>query len=134
MHFQLGANFEPALGFSPNIDIRAQGVRSETGFTFKRDVAGRPEFRSPFSPLANLSPEDYIPLDDPVFTNVMWNVGRSAVMSAALPVFQAGLTAGGFQEPVIAALSDGFDTLIPQQVTGVKNVLRSLDPQAGRFC
>ena len=131
--FQLGANFEPALGFSPNIDIRAQGVRSETGFTFKRSADGRPEFRSPFSPLAKLPAETYIPLDDPVFTNVMWNVGRSAVMSAALPVFQAGLTAGGFQEPIIAALSDGFDNLIPMQVTGVKNVLRSLDPQAGDF-
>ena len=131
--FQLGANFEPVLGFSPNIDIRAQGVRSETGFTFKRSADGRPEFRSPFSPLAKLSAETYIPLDDPVFTNVMWGVGRSAVMSAALPVFKAGLTAGGFQEPVIAALSDGFDNLIPKQVAGVKNVLRSLDPQAGDF-
>ena len=131
--FQLGANFEPVLGFSPNIDIRAQGVRSETGFTFKRSADGRPEFRSPFSPLAKLPAETYIPLDDPVFTNVMWGVGRSAVMSAALPVFKAGLTAGGFQEPVIAALSDGFDNLIPKQVAGVKNVLRSLDPQAGDF-
>ena len=131
--FQLGANFGPVLGFSPNIDIRAQGVRSETGFTFKRSADGRPEFRSPFSPLANLPAETHIPLDDPVFTNVMWNVGRSAVMSAALPVFKAGLTAGGFQEPVITALTDGFDNLIPKQVTGVKNVLRSLDPQAGDF-
>ncbi len=131
--FQLGANFQPALGFSPNIDIRAQGVRSETGFTFKRSADGRPEFRSPFSPLAKSPAETYIPLDDPVFTNVMWGVGRSAVMSAALPVFQAGLTASGLQEPVIAALADGFDNLIPKQVTGVKNVLRSLDPQAGDF-
>ena len=131
--FQLGANFQPVLGFSPNIDIRAQGVRSETGFTFKRSTDGRPEFRSPFSSLADLPAETYIPLDDPIFTNVMWNVGRSAVMSAALPVFKAGLTAGGFQEPVITALSDGFDNLIPKQVTGVKNVLRSLDPQAGNF-
>ena len=131
--FQLGANFQPALGFSPNIDIRAQGVRSETGFTFKRSTDGRPEFRSPFSPLADLPAETYIPLDDPVFTNVMWNVGRSAVMSAALPVFKAGLTAGGLQEPVIAALTDGFNNLIPKQVTGVKNVLRSFDPQAGNF-
>ena len=131
--FQLGANFQPALGFSPNIDIRAQGVRSETGFTFKRSTDGRPEFRSPFSPLAKLPAETYIPLDDPVFTNVMWSVGRSAVMSAAVPVFKAGLTASGLQEPVIAALADGFDNLIPKQVTGVKNVLRSLDPQAGNF-
>ena len=45
--FGLGANFQPVLGFSPNIDIRAQGVRSETGFTFKRGADGRPEYRSP---------------------------------------------------------------------------------------
>ena len=131
--FQLGANFQPALGFSPAIDIRAEGVNADTGFTFKRSADGRPEFRSPFSPLAKLPAETYIPLDDPVLTNVMWNVGRSAVMSAALPVFKAGLTASGLQEPVIAALADGFDNLIPKQVVGVKNVLRSLDPQAGDF-
>lgn len=131
--FKLGANFQSALGFSPNIDIRAQGVVAETGFTFKRSTDGRPEFRSPFSPLAKLPAETYIPLDDPVFTNVMWSVGRSAVMSAALPIFKAGLTAGGLQEPAIAALTDGFDNLIPKQVTGVKNVLRSLDPQVGDF-
>ena len=131
--FQLGANFQPVLGFSPNIDIRAQGVRSETGFTFKRSADGRPEFRSPFSPLAKLPTETYIPLDDPVFTNIMWSIGRGAVMGGVKPIFEAGLTAQGLPEPIVAVLSDGFDTLIPQQVIGVKNVLRSLDPEAGDF-
>ena len=131
--FGLGSNFQPALGFSPNIDIRAQGVRSETGFTFKRSADGRPEFRSPFSPLAKLPAETYIPLDDPVFTNVMWSIGRSAVMSGVKPIFEAGLNAQGLPTPTIQALLDGFDNLIPQQVVGVKNVLRSLDPQAGDF-
>ncbi|RKU22801.1 hypothetical protein C6500_03025 [Candidatus Poribacteria bacterium] len=131
--FRLGANFQPALGFSPNIDIRAQGVRSETGFTFNRSTDGRPEFRSPFSPLAKLPAETYIPLDDPVFTNVMWGIGRSAVMSGVKPIFKAGLTAQGLPTPAVEALLDGFDTLIPPQVVGVKNVLRSLDPQAGNF-
>ena len=131
--FQLGANFGPVLGFSPNIDIRAQGVRSETGFTFKRSADGRPEFRSAFSPLAKLSAGSYIPLDDPVFTNVMWSVGRSAVMSGVKPIFEAGLTAQGLPAPLIAALSDGFDNLIPKQVTDVKNDLRVLDPQVGNF-
>ena len=131
--FRLGANFQQALGFSPNIDIRAQGVRSETGFTFKRSTDGRPEFRSPFSPLAKLSAETHIPLDDPVFTNVMWGIGRSAVMSGVKPIFEAGLTAQGLPASSISALSDGFDNLIPQQVIGVKNVLRSLDPQVGDF-
>lgn len=131
--FQLGANFQPVLGFSPNIDIRAQGVRSETGFTFQRSADGRPEFRSPFSPLAKLSAETYIPLDDPIFTNVMWSIGRSAVMSGVKPVFEAGLSTQDLPTPIVKALLDGFDNLIPQQVIGVKNVLRSLDPQAGDF-
>ena len=131
--FGLGANFQPAFGFSPNIDIRAQGVRAETGFTFKRSADGRPEFRSPFSPLAKLPPETHIPLNDPVFTNVMWNVGRSAVMSGVKPILEAGLTAQGLPAATVAVLSEGFDNLIPKQVDGVKNVLRSLDPQAGGF-
>ena len=131
--FQLGQNFQSALDFSPNIDIRANGVPSETGFTFKRSADGRPEFRSPFSPLANLASGTHISLDDPLFTNVMWSVGRSAVMSGALPIFQAGLAAQGLPEPRIAALSDGFDNLIPKQVTGVKNILRSLDPETSTF-
>ena len=131
--FGLGASFQPALGFSPNIDIRAQGVRSDTGFTFKRSADGRPEFRSPFAPLAKLTVETYIPLDDPVITNVMWSVGRSAVMSGVKPTFEAGLTAQGLPAASVSALSDGLDNLIPQQVVGVKNVLRSLDPQVGNF-
>ena len=35
--------------------------------------------------------------------------------------------------PVATLLLEGFDTLIPQQVTGVKNILRSLDPETGSF-
>lgn len=131
--FGLRTNFQPAFGFNPNIDIRAQGVRAETGFTFKRSADGRPEFRSPFSPLAKLPSETYIPLDDPVFTNVMWNVGKSAIMSGVKPVFEAGLTSQGIPAATVTALSDGFENLIPTQVNGVKNVLRSLDPETGEF-
>lgn len=130
--FKLGANFESALGFSPNIDIRAQGVPSDTGFTFKRSD-GLPLFRSPFSPLGKLEDGAYIPLNDPLFTNVMWGVARSAVMAAAKPTFEAGLAAQGLPAEMVAALSAGFDSVIPQQVTGVNNVLRSLDPQTGSF-
>ncbi|RKU20101.1 hypothetical protein C6501_00490 [Candidatus Poribacteria bacterium] len=131
--FKLGANFKPALGFSPNIDVRAQGVPSESGFTFKRSENGLPLFRSPFSPLGNLEDGAYIPLNDPLFTNVMWNVARSAVMSGAKPVFEAGLAAQGLPDEMVAALSAGFDSIIPQQVTDVKNVLRSLDPETSSF-
>ena len=131
--YGLGANFQPVLGFSPNIDIRAQGVPSETGFTFRRSENGLPMFRSPFSSLAKLPDGEYIPLNDPVFTNVMWNIARSAVMSAAKPTFEAGLSAQGLPAEMVSALSDGFDNVIPQQVTGVANVLRSLDPQTSGF-
>ncbi len=131
--YNLGANFETALGFSPNIDIRAQGVPSDTGFTFKRSADGLPLFRSPFSPLGKLEGGAYIPLNDPLFTNVMWGVARSAVMSGAKPVFEAGLAAQGLPAEIVAALSAGFDSVIPQQVTGVKNVLRSLDPETSNF-
>ncbi len=87
--FMLGADFEPALGFSPNIDIKAQGVPSESGFTFRRDENGQPLFRSPFSPLAKIEDGEYIPLDDPMYTNVMWNVGRGAILGK----FESGLRA-----------------------------------------
>lgn len=130
--FELGVNFESALGFSPNIDVRAQGVPSESGFTFKRNEDGLPLFRSPFAPLAEREGE-YISLDDPVFTNVMWGVARSAVMSGAKPIFEAGLTAQGLPAETVTALSTGFDSVIPQQVVGVKNVLRSLDPETSSF-
>ncbi len=194
--FGIGAAFQPALGFSPAIDIRAQGVSSETGFTFKRSGDGRPEFRSPFS-----AADAYIPLDDPVFTNVMWGIGKSAILNIAQPQFEAGLKQAftpealpqllqsqspaqiegivsklpaevtqllppAFQQPgaisalppeilqqlipqilgslpapvveglaatLVADLSNGFASVIPEQVAGVKNVLRSLNPETAEF-
>ncbi len=128
--FSLGANFKPALGFIPNIDVRAQGVPSDTGFTFKTSEDGVPLFRSPFSQLAKLDDGAYIPLNDLTFTNVMWNIARSAVMSGTKPIFEAGLAAQGLPAETVEALSTGFESVIPQQVTGVKNVLRSLNPEA----
>ena len=50
--YGLGSNFEPVLGFSPAIDIRAQGTYREGfdgGFTF-RHSNGRPMYRTPFQP------------------------------------------------------------------------------------
>ena len=191
--YQLGANFESALGFRPNIDIRAQGVPSDSGFTFRRYTDGRPLFRSPFAPLINLEADAYIPLDDPIFTNVMWGIGRGAVIKGFEDGLKASITSetlpgivGGMQPEEIVAIIETlppdlaaavqqviqpsdilglspeqlqqtilqlFDTMpptaidlltatliqgqtaelstvIPQQVTGLKNVLRSLNPEA----
>ncbi len=195
--FMLGKNFEPALKFSPNIDVRAQGVSPETGFTFKRSENGLPLFRSPFARLAKLEDDTYIPLNDQHFTDVMWNVGRGAVLSnfetglkqkftpEALPTIIASqspeeiqaivsglppeivqLLPAAFQQPgviaaipeeqipelvaqlfetlpptLVAALAEtmvkditaGVANLVPEQVAGLKNVLRSFDPETKTF-
>ena len=116
--------------FQVGIDIRAQGVPSETGFTFKRSANGLPEFRSPFSPSGN---NDYIPLDNPDFTNIMWSVVRKAIMIEAKPVFEAELATQGLPAEKLTALSAGFDSIIPQQVMNVKNILRAFDLGTSSF-
>ena len=116
--FGIGSNFEPVLGFSPAIDIRAQGTYRQGfdgGFTF-RHSNGRPMFRTPFQPLIagqlgalGLSPGDpgysiqedgYIAMDDPVATGVMWGVARQAVLAgftSQLQLLAPGLIAQQLQ-------------------------------------
>ena len=179
--------------FTVGIDIRAQGVPSETGFTFKKSTDGRPEFRSPFSP----SGDNFIPLDSPTFTNVMWGVGRGAVLSSFddglnetftaenLPAIVSGLSPeeiqaivsglpeditqllpaelqipgaiaaippeqlqqlipqvlenmpplvlNGLAASMAADISTSFANLLPEQVSDLKNVLRSFDPETLSF-
>ena len=128
--FGLGTVFQPILGFSPNTDIWAQGVGGETGFTFRRDADGRPLFRSPFSPIAELPADTHIPLDDPVFTNVMWSVGRGAVMSGVQPVFEAAVKQTLQQTFSPQALPQVIAGLSPETLQGVATqVLATLSPQ-----
>lgn len=123
--FKLGANFELALGFSPNIDVRAQGVPSESGFTFKRSEDGLPLFRSPFSQLAKLEDGAYIPLNDPLFTNVMWGVGRGAVLGN----FETGLKEKFTPENLPAILASQSPAEIEAIVSGLPpDVLQLLPP------
>ena len=130
--FGLGAAFKGVLPFSPTIDVRAQAVGQE-GFHFRRSADGRPQYRSPFAPLAQRTPNDYIDLDDPLFTNVMWTVARGAVMKELLATATTALTAQGMPPAQIQALSQAFDALVPRQVEGVKNVMRSLDLETLQF-
>ena len=130
--FGLGAAFKGVLPFSPTIDVRAQAVGQE-GFHFSRSADGRPQYRSPFAPLAQRTPNDYIDLDDPIFTNVMWTVARGAVMKELLATATTALTAQGMPLAQIQALSQAFDALVPRQVEGVKNVMRSLDLETLQF-
>ena len=138
--FGIGAAFAPALGFAPAIDIRAQGTYREgfaSGWTFARSGNGRPQFRSSFAPVAEMDPADFIDLGDPVFTNVMWGLGRSGVLGALNTPLFMGLAAtqiGILQELDRAAgeaaaqqLLGGLDALVPAQLTGLDNALLMLN-------
>ena len=128
--YGLGSNFEPILGFSPNIDIRAQGPGSDTGLTFKRDAAGRPLFRSPFSPVAELPAETPLPLDDPMATNLMWGIGRGAVMAGVQPVFEAAVKQTIQQTFTPQALPQLVAALPPERLQGLAaEVISGLPPQ-----
>ena len=145
--FGTGRAFQPVLGFSPSFDIRAQGT--EDGFTFSRDASGVPYFRSPFAQVIGLSPSHQIGMNDARFSNVMWGIGRSAVMAAALPSLKAKatelmtalLTAAGVspeQIPAMAAqrvegLAVAFQNIIPQTLPGLRNTLRVLNPSTAAF-
>ena len=145
--FGTGRGFQPVLGFSPSFDVRAQGT--EDGFTWSRDAGGVPTFRSPFAQVIGLSPSHQIGMNDARFSNVMWGIGRSAVMAAALPslkqlataLITGQLTAAGVpaaQIPAMAAaqveaLAAGFQNIIPQTLPGLRNTLRVLNPSTAAF-
>ena len=138
--FGIGAAFAPVLGFAPAIDIRAQGTYREgfpSGWTFARSGNGRPQFRSSFAPVAGMDPADFIDLGDPVFTNVMWGLGRGGVLSALNTPLFMGLAAtqiGVLQEldqataeTAAQQLLGGLDALLPEQLTGLDNALLMLN-------
>lgn len=121
--FEIGSKFAPAFGFSPNIDIRVQGV-PETGFHWNINDNG-PQFRSPFAPLdpRSITNEDFIEYNDPIFTNVMWSVGRGAVMSG----LQDQLS-GVLDPATLATVLGAVNTVAPTTVSGVENTLMTFNP------
>jgi len=138
--FGIGSGFEPSLGFAPAIDVRAQGTYRQGfagGWTFARSADGRPQYRSPFAPVVGMQKADYIDLDDPVFTNVMWGLGRRAVLGTlASPLFtnlsttQIQVIEGLEKTEAEAAAQNlllGLNTLIPEQLPGLKNALLALN-------
>ena len=126
--FGVGAAFEPVLGFSPAIDIRVQGV-PYSGFHWSFDGNGNPRFRSSFAPLGGLSSNDFIDFNDPVFTNIMWQLGRGAVISS-LPDTLANC---GFDSAGIDSFVTAVDNLVGTTVSGVKNSLMTLNPDIQAF-
>ena len=140
--FGLGPSFSPlfaalGLGEFRSIDVWTQGnYRSGGyGFTFRRDENGRPLFRSPFAPMAGLPADQYLPLHDPRFTNVMWGIGRQAVLDQLGPAFQQlaadALVARGMsaEEAQAAAgqLAAALPGIVPEQLPGLGNRLGRLN-------
>jgi iron complex outermembrane receptor protein len=170
--FGLKPNFEPyfqSLGLPfHSIDVRAQGTYRtgfDEGFTFKRGAGGRPLFRSPFTPLVagqllklglqpgspgySIGADGYLTLDDPVATNVMWGVGRQAVLGRFVPAFQqlatglisqrlvaAGMDAATAQttaQQQAQALAGALPNAIPAQLSGLRNGLAKLNLETKGF-
>ena len=141
--FGIGAAFaalEPSLGSRPSIDVRAQGTYqkgSSGGFTFRRGEDGRPLFRSPFARLADLDDSQYLALDDPLVTNLMWGVGRSAVIGGFGELNKGLLLRQGLGEEEAQAeasrLAQALSALIPEQLPGLRNALGSLNIATSGF-
>ena len=140
--FGLSPNFSPlftALGlgeFKP-IDVWTQGNYGSNGygFTFRRDETGRPLFRSPFAPMAGLPADQYLPLDDPLFANVMWGIGRQSVLAQFGPAFQELATGAlmaqgmGAEDAQAAAgqLAAALPGIVPEQLPGLRNAMGRLN-------
>ncbi|MFH1701590.1 MAG: TonB-dependent receptor [Candidatus Zixiibacteriota bacterium] len=119
----VGAKFAPLLGFSPAVDVRVQGV-PESGFHWKYDDSGLPQFRSAFAPVASLQPTDYISINNDVFTDAMWLLARTGVNMG----FQSQLAADTLlPQPVKDAVLSVFTALTPTSIAGVGNMLMSLN-------
>ncbi len=121
----IGAMFEDTLGNNPGIDIRVQGV-PESGFHWNINEHG-PQFHSSFAyadTIRNLTPNDLINFNDPIFTNVMWQIGRTATLGG----LQDSLVAAGLDAPTIGAIMGAVNAVAPQGVSGVNNTLMTLDP------
>ncbi len=127
--FTLG-RMEPLLGFAPTTDLRVQGMAN--GFHFENGANGLPRFRSPFAALdpRNLAPSDFIDQNDPVFTNVMWDVARQSTIAGLADnlVVQGVLT-----EAQAPALTAALEAVLPQDVTGVTNSMQILNLDSQSF-
>jgi len=165
--YGLGA-FESSLGFSPAVDIRSQGTYRkgfDEGFSFRRGAEGRPLYRSSFAPAIQgqaaalgltlgspgypLDTDGYIALDDPLATNVQWNIGAGVTLQQlgpALAPLASGLiaqqliaagvesaTAQAQGQETAAAVIAALPAFVPSQLGGLTNTLAEFNPQTWGF-
>lgn len=116
------------LGLGPDntIDIRSYGAANP--FTFRRDEAGLPMYRSPFSTVGGLSRDTYLRLDDPVANNMLWGAARELVIDGLIE--QLGQDSDGLVTP---ALAQQFIGVVPEQLTGLRNTLGLMNAETRGF-
>ncbi len=126
----MGDKFSAAFGgYRPEIDIRVQGV-PESGFHWKYSDDGDIMFRSPFAPpltLGMMSTEDFIEFNDPLFTGLMWQAGRGAVIAG----FEQQLAASQLPQDTIDTKLASLNAITPGSVNGVQNSLMTINPDKG---
>lgn len=105
-------------------DLRVQGV-PESGFHWSVNDNG-PQFRSQFAPYdpRGIDVNDYINYNDPIFTNVMWGVGYSAVTEQFLNTLQSK----GLNQTQLDAIEAALGDLVPSQLMATQNALKTFNP------
>ena len=166
--FGTGAAFAPSMGFSPAYDLRTQGTYrkgSENGFTFRRDASGAAMYRTPFAPVIqqqlaalgitpgspgySIDGDGYVAMNDPIATNVMWGIGRGAVLAQFIPglepilpgLITQALVAQGISADIAAALAptqaaailEKLPSVVPTLLSGLTNTTHKLNLATGTF-
>jgi len=127
----IGAMLQPMLGFSPELDIRVQGV-PESGLHWSFDENG-PRYRSPFAPLRGLTPDDYISFNDPIMTNAVWGLGRSLVMNEITTLLDGYVQLGALERETADTILSYIGAITPATVQNVNNTLMTLNPDDQAF-
>lgn len=106
-------------------DLRVQGV-PESGFHWSVNDNG-PQFHSQFAPYdpRGIDVNDYINYNDPIFTNVMWGVGYSAVTEQFLNTLQTNY---GLNQTQLDAIESSLGDLVPSQLMATENALKTFNP------
>ncbi|MEE8575620.1 MAG: TonB-dependent receptor [candidate division Zixibacteria bacterium] len=117
--------------FGTGVDIRAQGV-PETGFHWGIDEHGV-RFRSPFAPLAGEETSHYFDLDDPTFTQDVWDIGSGLVMDTLSAHLAGAVMMGALTQAQADGIEGLVDFLAPDDVSNIGNIMRTFNPDTRSF-
>ena len=130
--FGVGAGFGAVLPFSPDIDIRVQGV-PESGFHWSINGNG-PQYRSSFAPLVpGMTNRDFIDFNDPMFNNVMWQVTSGAVFNGFTQQINSFVNGTTFTQETADSVIANVNRVTPTTITNVDNTMMTFNPDTRSF-